>query len=60
MHTTDTTTPLRQLLDAGAPREHVGAEAHRHLAAIRALPLDTEGRDEAIRQVEALLEQISD
>ena len=58
MATFTTTTPLRQLLDAGFPREHIVIEANRHLEALRELPADTADRDQAITETEAFLTEI--
>lgn len=52
--------PLQQLLEAGFPPEQIVFEAKKHLAAIRDLPEDTDGRDEAIQAIEYFVNNLPD
>ena len=51
--------PFQELLDAGAPPEHIALEVKRHIEALRALPDGTEEKQEAISEAEAFLAAIS-
>ena len=55
LSSTGTTDPLRQLFQAGLPREHIVIETQRHLAALRDLPVGTEDREQAIKETENCL-----
>ncbi len=53
--TPDPLGPFKQLLSAGFPAWQIADQVRRHLDGLRALPADTEGREQAIEQAQAFL-----
>lgn len=53
-----TLAPLQQLLEAGFPAWQIAEQARQHLAGLRQLPADTEGRSEAMDAVERFIAEL--
>lgn len=49
---------FQRFLDSGVPRDHVIRVIERHIANLRDLPADTEGKDETIKNVKVFLKYV--